>query len=76
MDTGAMTQLADTPFTLTGPFRRPRQLLAEQTYDGHLSVHDGEMADKLGLAGAPIEGAASAPVPRQRDDETANDASG
>ena len=42
--------------TLTGPERRPRQMLADQEYDGHVSVHDGDMAERLGLAGAPIEG--------------------
>lgn len=42
--------------SLTGPARRPRQMLADQEYDGHASVHDGEMADTLGLVGAPIEG--------------------
>lgn len=47
---------SDTPLTITGPIRAPRQLLAEQVYDGHLSVHDDEMAEKLGLLGAPIEG--------------------
>ena len=31
-------------------------MLANQTYDGHSSVHDDETAAKLGLAGAPIEG--------------------
>ncbi len=31
-------------------------MLADQTYDGHLSVHDDETAEKLGLPGAPIEG--------------------
>ena len=31
-------------------------MLAEQIYDGHASVHDGGVADKLGLPGAPIEG--------------------
>ncbi len=46
----------DTPITRSGPRRSPRQMLAEQTYDGHTSVHDGETADALGLAGAPIEG--------------------
>ncbi len=30
-------------------------MLAEQSYDGHLSIHDGETADTLGLTGAPIE---------------------
>lgn len=42
--------------TLTGPLRAPVQMLAEQVYDDHLSVHDTENAAKLGLAGAPIEG--------------------
>ena len=51
----------DTPLvfegdTITGPAREPRQMLAEQIYDGHASVHDGGVADKLGLPGAPIEG--------------------
>lgn len=45
-----------TPLTLTGPERSPRQMLADQTYGGHASVHDGETADTLGLSGAPIEG--------------------
>ena len=42
--------------TLTGPFRSPAQMLHDQEYGGHASVHDGEQAAKLGLAGAPIEG--------------------
>ncbi len=51
----------DTPITpdgdtITGPARQPRQMLADQAYDGHASVHDGAVADKLGLPGAPIEG--------------------
>lgn len=46
----------DTPITLSGPFRSPAQMLDEQLYDGHTSVHDEETAAKLGLAGAPIEG--------------------
>lgn len=46
----------DTPITLPGPFRSPRQMLDEQTYDGHTSVHDEQTAASLGLAGAPIEG--------------------
>ncbi len=41
---------------LNGPLRRPVQMLAEQEYAGHTSVHDDETAAKLGLAGAPIEG--------------------
>ena len=52
----------DTPIrisddgTRTAPPREPRQMLADQEYDGHASVHDGAVADDLGLAGAPIEG--------------------
>ena len=42
--------------TISGPARQPRQMLADQAYDGHASVHDGDVADKLGLPGAPIEG--------------------
>lgn len=40
----------------TGPWRAPVQMLAEQAYDGHTSVHDEQTASTLGLAGAPIEG--------------------
>jgi len=46
----------DTEITLTGPWRLPAQMLAEQEYDGHASVHDDATAESLGLAGAPIEG--------------------
>jgi hypothetical protein len=46
----------DTPLTITGPLRSPAQMLADQSYDGHTSVHDEAQAAKLGLAGAPIEG--------------------
>jgi hypothetical protein len=45
-----------TPLTITGPLRSPAQMLADQQYDGHKSVHDEESAAKLGLQGAPIEG--------------------
>lgn len=56
-----MTEAFDTLIsregdTLVGPWRAPRQMLAEQEYDGHTSVHDDATAAKLGLAGAPIEG--------------------
>ena len=37
-------------------FRKPRQMLGTQEYDGHLSIHDDAMAGDLGFAGAPIEG--------------------
>ncbi len=48
--------ISTTAITITGPSRAPKQMLAEQTYDGHLSVHDEATAEKLGLPGAPIEG--------------------
>lgn len=54
---GPMTGPAfDTPIALVGPLRAPAQMLAEQDIDGQTSVHDDDTADKLGLAGAPIEG--------------------
>ncbi len=46
----------DTTIISTGPARQPRQMLADQSYGGHASVHDGEIAGDLGLSGAPIEG--------------------
>ncbi len=46
----------DTPLVLSGPFRHPKQMLADQEYDGHKSLHDGEVAAGLGLKDAPIEG--------------------
>ncbi len=50
------TAITDDGGTLTGPIRMPAQMLADQTYGGHSSVHDGDTAAELGLAGAPIEG--------------------
>lgn len=46
----------DTPLTIAGPLRQPRQMLAEQTYGGHTSLHDDAMAEKLGFKAGPIEG--------------------
>ena len=46
----------DTPLTLRGPLRRPRQMLADQEYGGHSSIHDDAMAEKLGFRAGPIEG--------------------
>jgi hypothetical protein len=50
------TEIVRNGETLQGPLRAPAQMLAEQEYAGHTSVHDDETAAKLGLAGAPIEG--------------------
>jgi len=41
---------------LVGPWRAPRQMLAEQEYDGHASIHDPATAQKLGFKTATIEG--------------------
>lgn len=41
---------------LCGPLRRPRQMLAQQIVDGHLSIHDDTTAERLGLRAGPIEG--------------------
>eukprot|EP01041_Mallomonas_annulata_P026954 gene26954-48421_t len=45
-----------TPLTLQGPLRQPRQMLADQEYGGHSSIHDDAMAEKLGFRAGPIEG--------------------
>ena len=37
-------------------YRFPRQMLGNQEYDGHVSIHDDQMAEDLGFSGAPIEG--------------------
>jgi hypothetical protein len=41
---------------LMGPWRTPRQMLAQQTYDSHASIHDDATAQKLGFKGGTIEG--------------------
>ena len=51
-----MTAPFDIPLAICGPLRKPRQMLAEQTYGGHLSIHDDKTASDLGLKAGPIEG--------------------
>ncbi len=51
-----MEQAFGTELGLCGPWRAPRQMLGEQTYDGHASLHDDSKAAELGFSGAPIEG--------------------
>jgi hypothetical protein len=46
----------DTALALCGPLRQPRQMLAEQEYGGHASIHDDATAEKLGFRAGPIEG--------------------
>jgi hypothetical protein len=45
-----------TPISLAGPLREPRQMLADQSYAGHSSIHDDDTATALGFSAAPIEG--------------------
>jgi hypothetical protein len=48
--------IIDQDGVISGPFRAPKQMLAEQEYDGHTSIHDQATAQKLGFKGATIEG--------------------
>ena len=41
---------------IEGPLRAPAQMLQEQTYDGHKSLHDDSEAERLGIKAGPIEG--------------------
>src|SRR5947209_14907416 len=41
---------------LTGPWRKPAQMLHAQVYDSHASIHDDATAQKLGFQGGTIEG--------------------
>ena len=50
------TEIQELNGILIGPFRSPVQMLAEQEYGGHLSIHDDDQAQELGFSGAPIEG--------------------
>ena len=53
---GFDTPIAEQDGVLSGPLRAPKQMLAEQEYDGHTSIHDDATAQKLGFKGATIEG--------------------
>lgn len=50
------TQIDDDGAWLAGPFRSPRQMLANQEYQGHASIHDDVTARSLGFQGGTIEG--------------------
>jgi hypothetical protein len=50
------TELESIGQVLAGPWRAPKQMLQEQSYDNHSSLHDDEMAKKLGFKAGPIEG--------------------
>ena len=50
------TTIVEAADSLTGPWRRPHQMLHAQTYDSHASIHDDATAQKLGFQGGTIEG--------------------
>jgi len=50
------TNIEHTADALAGPWRMPRQMLNNQQYDGHVSIHDDAMEQKLGFKGGTIEG--------------------
>ena len=50
------TAIVDDGEALVGPWRMPQQMLATQVYDGHVSIHDDAMAQKVGFKTATIEG--------------------
>ncbi|HET6334982.1 MAG TPA: hypothetical protein VFG30_17275 [Polyangiales bacterium] len=52
----AIPMTFDTSLSICGPLRRPHQMLANQEYAGHTSIHDDAMAEKLGFRAGPIEG--------------------
>ena len=50
------TPIIDDGEALIGPWGGPQQMLAAQVYDGHVSIHDNAMAQKVGFKAATIEG--------------------
>ncbi|MFO1112079.1 MAG: hypothetical protein U1E61_23150 [Bradyrhizobium sp.] len=50
------TEIAESNGVLSGPWRKPKQMLHAQTYDSHASIHDDATAQKLGFQGGTIEG--------------------
>jgi len=53
---GFSTTISKDGAVISGPWCAPRQMLAEQSYDGHASIHDDATAQKLGFRGGTIEG--------------------
>jgi hypothetical protein len=50
------TEILESGNLLTGPWRKPAQMLHAQVYDCHASIHDDATAQKLGFQGGTIEG--------------------
>src|SRR5260221_2046038 len=49
-------EILESGNVLTGPWRKPVQMLHAQVYDSHASIHDDATAQKLGFQGGTIEG--------------------
>ena len=49
------TEILESGNLLTGPWRRPAQMLHAQVYDSHASIHDDATAQKLGFQAGTIE---------------------
>jgi hypothetical protein len=50
------TEIETTETGIAGPWRTPHNMLAEQTYDDHVSIHDDATAQKMGFKGGAVEG--------------------
>jgi hypothetical protein len=53
---GFSTPIDDDGTWLSGPYRSPRQMLGDQEYQDHASIHDDATARSLGFKGGTIEG--------------------
>lgn len=50
------TPITEQDGVMNGPFRAPANMLIEQEYGGHKSIHDDAEAERLGFRAGPIEG--------------------
>ena len=50
------TPIEEVDGVLTGPLRSPANMLVEQEYGGHKSLHDDAEAERLGFKAGPVEG--------------------
>jgi hypothetical protein len=51
-----MTRVTEPEPRWVGPWRKPAQMLADQSVGGHSSIHDEATAHEVGFVGGPIEG--------------------
>jgi hypothetical protein len=50
------TKITQDNGVISGPLRKPANMLIEQEYDGHKSIHDDDEAERLGFKAGPVEG--------------------